>query len=145
TEKLNVFGGYSYRKWPGVSDSRTTRLEYGDNGRETARLEQNSASERNDKEHTFNFGTDYYFGRNKLSYEGVFNAEKEADEDLINSERFVPGTTASSYSRENLEKEDNYTFDNALIYEREFTDSIKEFRILASHSYRDLLETQDIN
>ena len=51
----------------------------------------------------------------------------------------------NQYTRRNTETEDNYAYDNALIYEREFLDSIRAFRVLASHSYRDQLEEQDIN
>ena len=88
---------------------------------------------------------DYYFNRSKLSYEGVFESEGEEDSEITTSERFDTDTgNRTLYNvRDNLETEDNYTLDNTLIYERVFDQEGREFRALASYSYRDEIERQD--
>lgn len=143
TEEFAVYGGYSYRTWPRVGSGQTIRETYSDQ----ERLEQVSENDRNDKEHTVNYGADYYFGQNKLSLEGVFNTENEDDfessstslTDLETGEPFV------RYVRNNNEVEENYTTDNALIYERFFDNEIQSFRALASYSIRDQQEDQNID
>ncbi|PTB90523.1 TonB-dependent receptor, partial [Marivirga lumbricoides] len=51
----------------------------------------------------------------------------------------------TSYVRDNSETEENATYDNALIYERDFDDEDKFFRASASISIRDQTENQDIS
>ena len=143
TAKYGIYGGYSYGRWPRVGSSSTIRQSFG----EGERLEQNDNSESMDNEHTLNLGGDYYFGKNKISYEGAFNTEKEVDTETIHS-RLLNAQTDDlilQYTRDNTNEEDNYAFDNAIIYERAFADTVKEFRILASHSFRDQFENQYIN
>ena len=143
TKKFNVYGGYSYRSWPGVGFSKTERrIEQADE-----RLVQNVDRSRNDKEHTFTFGGDYFFGKNKLSYEGAFNAENENDYDDTRTRlsSLSTGNPILSYRRENNETEENYSLDNALIYERMFDKKGQEFRALISHSFRDGVENQFID
>ncbi len=141
TKDFNLFGGYSYRSWPSVGYSRSERLTFNDQ----QRLVQFSNRSRDDSEHTFNFGGDYYFGRNKISYEGAVNFENESDQE--NNRTTVSSLQDSEvllrFLRQNKETEDNHTLDNAIIYERLFPDSDREFRAVASHSFRNQLENQD--
>jgi outer membrane receptor protein involved in Fe transport len=143
TDKFNVYGGYSYRRWPGIGYSRTTRLTFDDN----ERLEQFNDRERNDNEHTVNIGGDYFLGKNKFSYEGAFNIETESDFENNFTQVFGIETNdiLLQYNRQNRETEENYSLDNALIYERMFDNKDKEFRAVVSHSYRDQLEMQNID
>lgn len=143
TEDFNVYGGYSYRRWPSVGFSRTTRNTFLDD----ERLEQFNERERNDNEHTVNIGGDYFFGKNKISYEGAFNMEEESDFENNKTQVFnrLNEDILLQYNRRNRETEDNYSLDNALIYERLFDEEGREFRAVASHSYRDQLENQRIN
>jgi outer membrane receptor protein involved in Fe transport len=143
TDKLNVYGGYSFRRWPNAGNRTTIRETYLNN----QRLEQYQNSNRSDLEHTINVGADYLLGKNKISYEGALNLEKEEDTENNNSQIFdiSSGSELLNYRRFNTETEDNYTLDNALIYERLFDDTNREFRALVSHSYRDGLENQNIS
>lgn len=110
-------------------------------------LEQTQDSKRQDREHTFNFGSDYYFGKNILRYEGVLNKEEESD--LENTSARLRSLQSDDillqYYRGTNETEDNLTLDNALIYERTFDREGQESRTLISHSYRDQLEDQRID
>lgn len=143
TEKFNVYGGYSYRRWPSVGFSQTTRILYD----EDERLEQFNDRERNDNEHTINIGGDYFLGKNKFSYEGAFNLEQESDFENNKTQVFnrLNDNIRLQYNRQNRETEENYSLDNALIYERLFDEEGREFRAVASHSYRDQLENQAID
>ena len=139
-ERLNVYGSYNYRSFPSVATANSVRETFGENG---TRLLQNRDVERKDFSHTANYGLDYYFGRNILTYEGVFEAEVEEDTETTTSRRFGANNELNLFTaRDNLETEDNYTLDNSLIYERTFDDPGREFRTLISYSYRDEIETQ---
>src|SRR5690606_19897070 len=123
----------------------TTRETYDNN----ERLEQSEFSKRNDFEHTVNFGGDLFLGNNRhrISYEGAANIEDEKDTenryaDLMHLDTREP---ILNYNRINTETEDNFSLDNALIYERLFDDTEKEFRASVSHSFRDQLENQFID
>jgi len=142
TENFAVYGGYSFRKWPRVGESETERISFSDN----ERLTQDNFDERNDIEHTANIGVDYFFGKNKITYEGSFNAEDENDFERTRTllTNLESGSTIRSYTRDNNETEENISFDNALIYERMFDEESRSFRALVSHSQRDQLEIQDI-
>jgi len=142
-EDYSLYGGYSFRHWPRVGKSWTERTIFS----EDEFLRQDETTDRKDIEHTVNMGGDYFFGRNKISYEGAFNAEEELSTETVRARIFElsTGDETLRYSRQNLEREENYTFDNALIYERLFEDSTKEFRAVISHSLRDNIETQDID
>jgi len=141
-EKFNAYGGYSYRQFPSVGYSISRRETYDDN----RLLRQRSNRSRDDSEHTINFGGDYYFGKSKLSYEGALNFEVESDTENNNTtlRNLGSGEEILSYLRQNTETEDNYSHDNALIYERLFENSDREFRAVVSHSERDQLENQRI-
>ena len=140
--RVNAYGSYSYRRWPSVADVAVERETFGD---DPTRLVQDRDVERDDFSHTANYGIDYYFNKSKLTYEGVFKAEGEEDSEITTSQRFATDTNNRTlYNvRDNLETEDNYTLDNSLIYERVFDEEGREFRALASYSYRDEIETQN--
>jgi len=142
TEKFAIYGGYSFRKWPRVGESEMERITFSDN----ERLTQDNFDERNDMEHTANMGVDYFFGKNKLTYEGSFNAEDETDFERTRTllTNLESGSEIRTFTRDNNEVEDNISFDNALIYERMFDDKSRSFRALISHSQRDQIERQDI-
>ncbi len=145
TPKYAIYGGYSFRQWPRAGSRETERRSSFDGVNELLRQEQESSNE--DIEHTMNYGGDYFWGQNKLSFEGVFNTEDEND--FESSSAFIQNLDTeeiiTSYVRDNNETEKNYTYDNALIYEREFDDKEKFFRALASVSIRDQLEDQNID
>ncbi|MTI21103.1 TonB-dependent receptor [Fulvivirga sp. RKSG066] len=143
TEKYALFGGYSFRRWPRVGSSRSQRTTFSEN----EFLSQNNTDERKDLEHTVNFGADYFFGKNKLSYEGVFNKEDEDDleRNRTTLENLDDGSLIRAYVRDNNEIEENYTLDNALIYERLFDDKEQSLRALVSYSVRDQIEQQNID
>ncbi len=143
TERYNIYGGYSFRRWPRAGSSTTRREIYESN----ELLEQFGDTERQDTEHTFNYGGDYYFGKNILRYEGALNMEEESDIEQNSSRlsRLASDELLLQYFRENHETEDNLTLDNALIYERTFDQEDQEFRAIVSHSYRDQLEEQNID
>ena len=141
-DRVNAYGSYSYRRWPSIADVAVERETFGD---DPTRLVQDRDVERDDFSHTANYGIDYYFNKSKLTYEGVFEAEGEEDSEITTSQRFATDTNNRTlYNvRDNLETEDNYTLDNSLIYERVFDEEGREFRALASYSYRDEIETQN--
>lgn len=145
TTKYAVYGGYSFRKWPRVGTREMERRSSFNGENELFRQEQDSRNE--DLEHTINYGGDYFWGQNKLSIEGVFNTENEND--FQSSSAFIQNLDtedfSTSYVRDNTETEDNSTFDNALIYERDFDDEDKFFRASASVSIRDQTENQNIS
>ncbi len=141
-DRINVYGSYSYRNWPSIADAAVERETYGPDG---TLLLQKRDVERQDLSHTANYGLDYYFDKSKLSYEGVFESEGEEDTEVTTSQRFMSDTEDRDLFnvRDNLETEENYTLDNSLIYERFFEQEEREFRALASYSYRDQVERQD--
>ena len=140
--RVNAYGGYSYRRWPSIADVRVERETFGEN---PTRLQQERDVERDDFSHTANYGIDYYFNKSKLTYEGVFETEGEEDSEITRSQQFDTDTNNRTlYNvRDNVETEENYTLDNSLIYERVFDEEGREFRALASYSYRDEIESQD--
>jgi len=143
TEKYNVYGGYSYRQWPSVGFSSTQRRLFSEN----ELLDQYNDRSRSDQEHTFNYGADFFFGKNKISYEGALNFEDENDEEDNQTSVFntVTDELKVRYGRFNNETEDNLTLDNAVVYERMFDKKGYEFRALVSHSMRDNNEYQNID
>ncbi|NMM47311.1 outer membrane beta-barrel family protein [Marinigracilibium pacificum] len=144
TKKSSIYGGYSYRNWPRVGSSTTERITYSDN----RYLFQNNSDERKDKEHTITLGGDHTFsGKHKIGYEGAFNKEYENDNERRRTrlETIDDGTLINAYTRDNNEIEDNYSMDNALLYDYLFEDTLKSFRAFISHSFRDQLEIQNID
>ncbi|MGB3181733.1 MAG: TonB-dependent receptor [Cyclobacteriaceae bacterium] len=143
TDDYNIYGGYNFRRWPRLGYSRSTRLTFDDN----ERLEQFGDRDRNDKEHTFSLGGSLFKGRNKFSYEGAVNIESENDFEENKTEVFELGTNnlLLDYARLNNEVEDNYTLDNALIFDRAYEDKDQSLRALISHSVRAGTEDQFID
>lgn len=141
-DKFKVYGGYTYRNFPSIGNNWTERLTYDDN----LKLLQFGERERQDVEHTFNAGADFFFGQNKITYEGVLNTETESslEDNRARVTNIETDALRTQYIRSNTEDEDNLTYDNALIYERLFKDS-REFKFLVSVSNRDELETQNID
>ena len=145
TTKYAVYGGYSYRKWPRVGDRITERNTTKDGVRK--RLVEMSDSRREDSEHTVNYGADYFWGNSKISLEGVFNTEDEDDFESVRSKltNLNENTVTTAYVRNNNETEKNYTYDNALIYERIYDNPDKLLRASISTSIRDQIENQKID
>jgi len=145
TTNYAIYGGYSFRQWPRVGSRFTERVSTFNDQNELFRQEQDSRNE--DTEHTVNYGADYFWGQNKISLEGVFNTE--AENDFQSSRSFVQNLDTeeflTSYVRDNTETEQNYTYDNAIVYERDFKDKEKSLRASASISIRDQLENQNID
>ena len=143
SRNLNIFGGYSFRNWPEVGTSNTTRETYTDQ----QRLNQTRDRKRTHLEHTLNFGLDYYLNKNKLSYEGAYNKEDEEDREhsFTRLSDIQSGNPLLEYTRFNDEIENNHSMDNALIYERLYEDSVREFKAFISHSFRNQLENQYID
>ena len=140
--RINAYGSYSYRSFPSIADVAVERETFGEDG---TLLLQSRDVERDDASHTANYGIDYYFNKSKLTYEGVFEAEREKDTDMTTSRLFnTSSNDLTTFNvRDNLETENNYTIDNSLVYERNFDEKGREFRALASYSYRDQTERQD--
>ncbi len=141
-EKWSVSGGYSFRRWPRIGERFTTRETF-DNDE---LLQQFSNFESDDAEHNFNISTSLSLGKNKITYEGLLNIENE--DDYSTRQTRINNTTNNQvldkYIRANNELEENYTYDNALIYERKYDEKDKELRALISSSIRDNSESQAI-
>jgi outer membrane receptor protein involved in Fe transport len=143
TINYNVYGGYNIRRWRGVGDRRSTREIFADD----ELLEQETSRQEEDLGHTFTYGAGYYFGKNILSYEGVFNTSLNQQVNTLYSilsdlNRSVP---TQEYVRRNRETETDDGVDNALIYERTFDDKNRSFKLIASQSYTNQYKTQNID
>lgn len=143
TVKFNVYGGYNYRDWKNVGVRRVDREIFGDN--ELLNQETNSSSRKSG--HTFNYGADYYFGKNILSYEGVFSTQLDEELNTLYSRLTSKdeGDLLLQYVRRNDENETDDGVDNALIYERTFDDKRRSFKFSASQSYTNQFKTQNID
>jgi hypothetical protein len=71
TFKYNLYGGYNFRDWRNVGTRTSDRILF----EEDERLIQETDMESQNIGHTFNYGGDYYFGKNIISYEGVFTTK----------------------------------------------------------------------
>ncbi len=143
TINYNLYGGYNLRRWPSIGSGTTEREIYDDD----EFLNQLSTSSRDNLSHTFNYGADYYFGKNILSYEGVLNTSLDTQTDNLYSRLSDSNTdqTLLEYVRINNESETDDGMDNALIYERTFDDKNRSFKFVASQSYTNQFKTQDID
>ena len=140
-EKTNIFGGYNYRRSPGIATSSVVRETFGDNPQT---LRQERSVERFEENHTFNYGLDYYFPNSTLSYEGVLEVEIEDDSEATTSRLTDAQGDQLLYNiRDNRETEENFTIDNALIYQRKYDRKGQDFRVSISHSFRDDIERQN--
>jgi outer membrane receptor protein involved in Fe transport len=141
---FNVFGGYNYRDWKDVGTRNSTRVIFED--QET--LSQNTDNKSRDKGHNLNYGADYYFGNNILSYEGVFQYGQNFQTNTLYAElermRESGEDGSFDYVRRNNEDETDKGLDNALIFEHNFEDKGHLLRFTASNSYRNQFKTQRI-
>jgi len=144
TSNFNVFGGYNYRDWKDVGTRESTRIIAED--QET--LTQNTDNTSREKGHNMNYGADYYFGNNVLSYEGVYQYGQNFQTNTLFAELDRMGETGEDesfdYVRRNTEDETDEGLDNALIFEHNFKDKGHLLRFTASHSYRNQFKTQRI-
>lgn len=140
--RYNVYGGYNYRNWKNVGDRRVDRTIFEDE--ENLRQNTNSASQR--EGHTFNYGADYYFGNNTLSYEGVLSTSYSQQVNTLFSQLNDTNTDdlLLEYVRRNSENETDDGYDNAIIYERYFKEKERSFKFSASQSYTNQFKTQNI-
>jgi outer membrane receptor protein involved in Fe transport len=143
TLNYNVFAGYNFRRWKSVSERRREREIFEDE--ET--LSQNTLSTDDNTGHNLNFGADYYFGNNIISYEGFFQSSVDNEVNNLYSELIdIPtNNLVLEYVRRNIESESDDGFDNALIYERTFEDSDKSLKVIASNSFQNQYKTQNIS
>jgi outer membrane receptor protein involved in Fe transport len=143
TIKYNLYGGYNYRDWRDVGKRTSDRTLF----EEDERLLQETDSESQNIGHTFNYGGDYYFGKNIISYEGVFTTNVDSQVNTLYSQlsRNSTGEPILDFVRRNNETEDDDGIDNAIIYERTFDNPDQSFRFLASSSFRNQYKVQNID
>ncbi|WP_439489743.1 TonB-dependent receptor domain-containing protein [Algoriphagus sp.] len=145
TPTFNVYGGYNFRNWKGVSKRSSIREIFEDQ----ERLEQTTYGSDRNKGHNLNAGADYYFGNSVLSYEGVYQYGHDFQTNTLYSELSSldteGGNEAFDYVRRNNEDEIDEGLDNALIFEHNFDEEGNLLRITASHSYRNQFKTQNID
>jgi len=143
TINLNLYGGYNLRRWRDVGNRSVDRVIFGDGNT----LNQKTATTSENLGHTFNYGADYYFGKNVLSYEGVFNSSLDKQSNNLYSRLADINTDQLllEYVRTNDESETDDGMDNALIYERTFDDKARTFKFTASQSYTNQFKTQNID
>ncbi len=143
TVKYNVYGGYNLRRWRNVGLRKIDREIFGDD----EALNQNTNNTSEDLGHSFNYGGEYYFGKNTISYEGVFNSSLDSEVNTLFS-RLTDSNTEQlllQYVRRNNETETDDGIDNALIYERSFDAPGRSLKFMASNSYRNQYKTQNID
>ncbi|WP_162418880.1 outer membrane beta-barrel family protein [Cyclobacterium roseum] len=143
TLKYNVFGGYNFRRWRSIGERRTEREIFEDG----EILDQNTNSTSENLGHNLNFGGDYYFGNNIISYEGFFQSSDDSQVNTLYADlRDVESNDlVLEYVRRNRETEADDGIDNALIYERTFDSPDKSFKVIASNSYRNQYKIQRID
>ncbi|UCS93147.1 TonB-dependent receptor [Echinicola marina] len=143
TAKFNVYAGYNYRNWKGVGNRSVFREIFEDN----ELLNQNTASSDKRVNHNLNYGADYYFGKNSLSYQGVYFTGDDYDNRTLYSQltEKPTGDTILEYIRKNSESEADDGYDNAMIYERTFDDKNREFKISVNNSYQNQYKIQNID
>lgn len=136
---FNVYAGYNYRNWKSVGERSSSRVIFEDN--ET--LDQTTKGSDLDVGNNLNFGVDYTFGNNTLSYEGVFQANETNNLNTLFAQQVRMGQNFE-YVRRNNENETDDGLDNALIFQHDFKEKGHLFRATASHSYRNQFKTQNI-
>jgi len=143
TLKYNVFAGYNFRRWKSVSERRREREIFEDE----EILSQNTSSTDENIGHNLNFGADYYFGENIISYEGFFQSGDDNEVNTLYSELRDNATNnlVLEYVRRNKESEADDGIDNAIIYERTFDNPDKSLKVIASNSYRNQYKIQNIS
>ncbi|MEM6842763.1 MAG: TonB-dependent receptor [Bacteroidota bacterium] len=140
SDKSNIFGGYNYRRSPGIATSSVIRETFGENPQT---LRQERDVDRFEENHTFNYGIDYYFPNSTLSYEGVLEVETEDDSEVTTSRLTDVADEQLLYNvRDNRETGEDFTIDNALTYQRQYQRKGQDFKVTVSHSFRDAIEMQ---
>jgi len=137
--KFNFYGGFNHRNWKSIGERSSTRVIFEDN--ET--LDQTTKSSDQRIGNNFNFGVDYTFGNNTLSYEGVFQSNESYDLNTLFAEQVRVGKNFN-YVRRNDETESDDAVDNALVFQHDFKEKGHLFRATASHSYTNQFKTQNI-
>lgn len=143
TFRYNLYGGYNYRNWKNVGNRTSDRILF----EEDELLKQETGMEFQNIGHTFNYGGDYFFGKNIISYEGVFTTNVDSQINTLYSRlsRNSSGESILDFVRRNNETEDDDGIDNAVIYERTFDNPDQSFRFSASSSYRNQYKVQNID
>ncbi|SEJ75270.1 Outer membrane cobalamin receptor protein [Cyclobacterium xiamenense] len=143
TLRYNVFAGYNFRRWRSVGERRTEREIFEDE----EILDQQTNSTNENLGHNLNFGADYYFGNNIISYEGFFQTSDDSQVNTLYADLRDVDTNdlVLEYVRRNRETEADDGIDNALIYERTFDNPDKSFKLIASNSYRNQYKIQNID
>ncbi|WP_339925835.1 TonB-dependent receptor [uncultured Cyclobacterium sp.] len=143
TLNYNIFAGYNFRRWKSVGERRREREIFED----AELLKQNTFLTDDNMGHNLNFGADYYFGNNIISYEGFFQSGDDNEVNTLYSDLRdkVSDDLVLEYVRKNVESEADDGIDNALIYERTFESPDKSLKIIASNSYRNQFKTQNIS
>lgn len=141
--KYNVYAGYNFRRWRDVGRRSLEREVF----EEKEFLQQETATQRENTGHNFNYGADYYFGNNILSYEGIYSSSLDQQVNTLHSKLSeVPSDQLLlEYVRRNNEWETDDGFDNAFIYERSFDDKERSFKVSATQSYTNQYKTQNID
>ncbi len=141
--EFNIYGGYNLRRWLNVGTRIRDREIFGDG----EFLRQETASQSDNLGHNFTYGGDYYFGKNILSYEGVYSTSLDKDLNTLYSRLtgIESGQLLQEYVRRNTESETDDGLDNALIYERTFDNKERSFKMIASQSYTNQYKTQQID
>ncbi len=143
TLDYNLYGGYNFRRWRSVGTRRIERELFGDD----EFLNQETSTQRENIDHNFNYGADYYFGKNILSYQGLFSTSLDKDLNTLYSRLSQLSTDQLllDYVRRNDESETDDGIDNAIIYERTFDNKERSFKFSASQSYTNQFKTQNID
>ncbi len=143
-KKWNVYGGYNYRDWKNVGERTSVREIFDRN----EILDQSTRSSSRRTGHNVNYGADYYFGNNVISYEGVYQYGINYQTNTLFAEldRIIDGEPDSfDYVRRNTEDESDQGIDNALIFEHSFKEKGHTLRALVSQSYTNQFKTQNID
>ncbi|AFL86110.1 outer membrane receptor protein [Belliella baltica DSM 15883] len=143
TIKYNVYAGYNLRRWRDVGNRRIEREIFGDG----EKLNQETGNRNENLGHTFNYGADYYFGKNTISYEGVFSTSLDQQINTLYSRLSTLDSDelVLEYVRRNNESETDDGLENSFIYERSFDDKERSFKFIVSNSYTNQFKTQNID
>ena len=142
TAKYNVYAGYNYRDWKGAGERTIFREIFEEN----EILHQRTDNSQRRKNHSLNYGGDYYFGKNIISYQGVYDTGDDYENNILFSNMTDSQTDVEllEYVRRNIETESDDGYDNAIIYERTFEDKNREFKASVNNSYQNQYKIQNI-
>lgn len=140
TKDYLVYGGYDLRQ--SINNGTFTGFRLSGTDVEPSLFQQGSINRKSINQN-FKYGGDYFFGKNQMTYEGVYRRGKDRDREVRLSE-FPQDEFSQSNTRNNFETEDGYALDNALIYERTFDKEDQSLKAQISHSSRTNTEVQNI-